>query len=89
MRPMKLIECRGTPEEMGLQYGEAARDEIQFARELWQEFLKKFPIKSSFEANAVEALKFFAPDSLTEVCHCPGGKCAGRIHILPQCGKYL
>ena len=44
MRPMKLIECRGTPEEMGLQYGEAARDEILFARELWQEFLKKFPI---------------------------------------------
>ena len=67
MKPLKFIECRGTPEEMGLQYGECARDEIKFCRELWQEYLRKFPVKSSFAGNAAEALKFFAPDSLTEL----------------------
>lgn len=33
--PMPVIECRGTPREMGRQFGEAAREQIEANTQVW------------------------------------------------------
>lgn len=64
---MKLVECQGNALEMGRQYGEAAREEIQFAFELWTPHFTKYPVRSYFMREATSVLGKYAPDSALEL----------------------
>lgn len=64
---MKLIECRGSALEMGRQYGEAAREEIRLARELWKPFFTNYPIRPCFMREVERALEKYAPDAALEL----------------------
>ena len=63
---MKTIECCGTPLEMGRQYGEAARDDIQYEVEyLGRTFIT--PQLSSFYNQAESILSEYLPDIREEL----------------------
>lgn len=64
---MKIVECRGSSRQMGEQYGETAREEIEFAFELWQPWFKKHPIRPFFVRETEASLERFAPEVLTEL----------------------
>ena len=63
---MKTIECCGTPREMGRQYGEGARDDIQYEVEnLGQYFVT--PRLEAFYAEADRILEKYLPDIREEI----------------------
>ena len=63
---MKTIECCGTPREMGRQYGEAARDDIQYEVEnIGQYFVT--PRLEPFYAEADRILEKYLPDIREEI----------------------
>ena len=63
---MKTIECCGTPREMGRQYGEGARDDIQYEVEnLGQYFVT--PRLDAFYAEADRILEKYLPDIREEI----------------------
>lgn len=64
---MKYVECSGTPQEMGRQYGEAVRNEIQSSMELWQPWFRNHPITDRFISSAASVLEQYAPDLLPEI----------------------
>ena len=63
---MKTIECCGTPREMGRQYGEAARDDIQYEVEnLGRYFIT--PRLDSYYTEADRILAKYLPDIREEI----------------------
>ena len=64
---MKIIECYGTPLEMGRQYGEAAREEIVYSRELWQPYFRNYPVRPFFLRETAAVLEKYAPDTALEL----------------------
>ncbi len=70
---LRLIETSGSPRQMGEQYGEAMRQEIQLARELWREWFQRFPITDEFVQNVQQVLTTYAPDILEELAGLAAG----------------
>lgn len=52
-KQLRLIECSGTPREIGRQYGEAARDHIHKGLELLLDWLRNAPYECRVDREAV------------------------------------
>ncbi|MCF6177510.1 MAG: hypothetical protein L3J71_17280 [Victivallaceae bacterium] len=65
-KKLKYVECSGSPREMGRQYGEQARDEIQHYFELRKQSGKKVE-SELFSANVEKLLQAFIPGVLEEL----------------------
>lgn len=63
---MKLIECQGSPRDMGRQYGEQARQEIRRDLEL-RGNNRKLLVSAGFTATAKRAIESFYPDLMEEL----------------------
>jgi predicted choloylglycine hydrolase len=66
MNELQIIECSGTPLEMGRQYGEQAREAIQVDLELRKQYWNVDSF-TSFSIKAEKVLKQYLPDVLEEL----------------------
>jgi predicted choloylglycine hydrolase len=78
---LKLIECQGTPIQMGLQYGEQAREEIQKDLSLRLNEIDKEKLKH-FANKAKLAISKFLPDELEELKGIAKGANVSFDHVL-------
>ncbi len=78
---LKLVECTGAPFEMGYQYGEQAREEIQRYLELQRQHLNTACI-DNFARNVKQILQSFLPDVLEELKGIAEGSQADLNEIL-------
>lgn len=65
-RNLKLLECNGSPQEMGRQYGEQVREEIQPYLEMCRRRYDKKRLEI-FSGLAVQLLQSYLPDVLAEL----------------------